>query len=120
MTLGYGAQFAVSGPDLYLLSGNEPPLVLLYSADKAYEIQPADRSLQSRPWWPCDGRRQRGSGALGGLPDRNDGGGEAVGERRSELECRHTGRSVPQQRGPSPGFGVGRPRLARAGDETGP
>jgi len=35
VTLGYGAQFAVSGPNLYLLSGNEPPLVLLYSADKA-------------------------------------------------------------------------------------
>ena len=33
--LGYGAQFAVNGSDLYLLSGNEPPLVLLYSADKA-------------------------------------------------------------------------------------
>ena len=35
MTLGYGAQFALNGPNLYLLSGNEPPLVLLYSADKA-------------------------------------------------------------------------------------
>lgn len=35
VTLGYGAQFAVNGPNLYLLSGNEPPLVLLYSADKA-------------------------------------------------------------------------------------
>jgi len=33
--LGYGAQFAVSGPNLYLLSGNDPPLVLLYSADRA-------------------------------------------------------------------------------------
>ena len=33
--LSYGAQFAVSGPNLYVLSGNEPPLVLLYSADKA-------------------------------------------------------------------------------------
>ncbi|MGO9962861.1 MAG: WD40/YVTN/BNR-like repeat-containing protein [Acidimicrobiales bacterium] len=33
--LGYGAQFALSGANLYLLSGNEPPLVLLYSADKA-------------------------------------------------------------------------------------
>jgi photosystem II stability/assembly factor-like uncharacterized protein len=35
VTLDYGAQFAVSGSNLYLLSGNEPPLVLLYSADKA-------------------------------------------------------------------------------------
>jgi len=33
--LGYGAQFTLSGPNLYVLSGNEPPLVLLYSSDKA-------------------------------------------------------------------------------------
>jgi hypothetical protein len=35
VALGYGAQFAVSGPNLYVLSGNEPPLVLLRSADRA-------------------------------------------------------------------------------------
>jgi hypothetical protein len=35
VTLGYGAQFALSGPNLYVLSGKERPLVLLYSADKA-------------------------------------------------------------------------------------
>ena len=37
--LGYGAQFALNGPNLYLLSGNEPPLVLLYSANKAATFQ---------------------------------------------------------------------------------
>ncbi len=31
--LTYGAQFAVSGQNLYVLSGNEPPLFLLYSSD---------------------------------------------------------------------------------------
>ena len=35
VTLRYGAQFALNGPNLYLLSGNDPPLVLLYSRDKA-------------------------------------------------------------------------------------
>jgi len=35
VTLSYEAQLAVSGPDLYLLSGIKPPLVLLYSTDKA-------------------------------------------------------------------------------------
>jgi len=52
VTLGYGAQFAVSGPDLYLLSGNEPPLVLLYSADKAMKfsrrIDPCNPGLGGR------------------------------------------------------------------------
>jgi len=32
--LAYRSQFAVSGPDLYVLAGNGPPLVLLYSSDK--------------------------------------------------------------------------------------
>jgi len=32
--LGDGSQFAVSGPDLYVLTGSEPPLVLLFSSDK--------------------------------------------------------------------------------------
>ena len=40
--LGYGAQFAVNGPNLYLFSGNEPPLVLLYSADKGATLQKRD------------------------------------------------------------------------------
>jgi hypothetical protein len=52
VTLGYGAQFAVSGPNLYLLSGNEPPLVLLYSADKAMgfsrRIDPCNPGLGGR------------------------------------------------------------------------
>jgi photosystem II stability/assembly factor-like uncharacterized protein len=33
--LSYGAEFAVSGSNVYLLSGNVPPVFLLYSADKA-------------------------------------------------------------------------------------
>ncbi len=52
VTLGYGAQFAVSGPNLYLLSGNEPPLVLLYSADEAVRfnrrIDPCNPGLGGR------------------------------------------------------------------------
>ncbi len=50
--LGYGAQFAANGPNLYLLSGNEPPLVLLYSADKAVRfsrrIDPCNPGLGGR------------------------------------------------------------------------
>ena len=35
VNLSDGAEFAVSGPNVYLLSGNAPPLFLLYSANKA-------------------------------------------------------------------------------------
>jgi hypothetical protein len=59
VTLGYGAQFAVSGPNLYLLSGNEPPLVLLYSADKATRfsrrIDPCFPGLGGRVTAAADG-----------------------------------------------------------------
>ncbi len=59
VTLGYGAQFAVSGPDLYLLSGNEPPLVLLYSADKevrfSRRIDPCNPGLGGRVTAAADG-----------------------------------------------------------------
>lgn len=34
VALGYGARLAVAGMGLYLLSGNEPPLALLYSSDR--------------------------------------------------------------------------------------
>ena len=57
--LGYGAQFALNGPNLYLLSGNEPPLVLLYSADKAATFQkrvdPCTPSLGGRLAAAADG-----------------------------------------------------------------
>jgi len=59
VTLGYGAQFALSGPNLYLLSGNAPPLVLLYSADKATtftkRVDPGTPSLGGRVTAAADG-----------------------------------------------------------------
>jgi hypothetical protein len=59
VTLGYGAQFAVNGPNLYLLSGNEPPLVLLYSADKAVRfsrrVDPCYPGLGGRVTAAADG-----------------------------------------------------------------
>jgi photosystem II stability/assembly factor-like uncharacterized protein len=57
--LGYGAQFAVSGPNLYLLSGNDPPLVLLYSADRAStfhkRVDPCTPTLGGRVMAAADG-----------------------------------------------------------------
>ncbi|MFZ0171371.1 MAG: hypothetical protein WAL04_06780, partial [Acidimicrobiales bacterium] len=59
VTLGYGAQFALSGPNLYLLSGNEPPLVLLYTDNDAAtfskRLDPGTPSLGGRLTAAADG-----------------------------------------------------------------
>ena len=60
VTLSYGAQFAVRGPNLYILSGNEPPLVLLYSANKAASF--------SKRVDPCSNLGGRVTAAADGSP----------------------------------------------------
>jgi hypothetical protein len=82
VALGYGAQFALSGPNLYLLSGNEPPLVLLYSADKATtfskRVDPGTPSLGGRVTAAADGSptlwAASPTGTMAGTELSTDGG----------------------------------------------
>jgi len=107
------AQFALSGPNLYVLGGNgdlsscTPPIRGPSSANGSIPA-PRSRGLgDGRPMRrPSSGPRAR----------RHDGRGDAVDVLRCDWRGRHGDRTVPQLVDAGRGLVIGRPRLARTGD----
>ncbi len=89
VTLSSGAEFAVRGPDLYLLSGDAPPLFLLYSADKAVtfskRVDPCSPTLGGSVAVAADGSSMLwaacASGSQAGTWLSHNGGKSWVGEQ---------------------------------------